>query len=409
MAGMPMPAAYRRLWWANAIDSTGDGAFAAAVPLLAITITRDPRLVSVVSAATFLPWLVLSLPVGAIVDRRDRITLMWQSQLLQASTVSVVAVLAAFGRAGIVVLAVLAFVLGSGEVVFGNASQSVLPDLVPKPLLHKANGQQYAIGTVGQLFVGPPLGSLLFGVAVGVPFGVDAASFAMSAALLATLPHVRREPFDHPPLRESITAGLHWLMTDRLLRTLAILLGINTFCGQFGTGTFVLLATQTLHVSARGYGLLLAGAAVGAVVGGLINAAVVARIGEAAALTTTLFGMVLAYLGMGLAPDVVVLGAFMAVNGLLVTLWNVVTVSLRQELVPTELLGRVNSVYRMLGWGFMPLGAVAGGFVAHAFGLRAPYVTASVIRLIGASAMLPTLLSALRAVRAPLGAEGPRV
>lgn len=403
-----MPAAYRRLWWANGIDSIGDGAFAAAVPLLAITITHDPRLVSVVSAATFLPWLVLSLPVGAIVDRRDRITLMWQSQLLQAVTVSVVAVLAAFGHAGIVDLAVLAFVLGSGEVVFGNASQSVLPDLVPTELLHKANGQQYAIGTVGQLFVGPPLGSLLFGIAVGLPFGVDAASFALSVALLVTLPHVRREPVPQPSMRASIAAGLRWLAGDRLLRTLAVLLGINTFCGQFGSATFVLLATQTLHVSASGYGLLLAGAAVGSIVGGLINARVVARIGEAAALGTTLAGMALAYLGMGLAPNAVVLGAFMAASGLLVTLWNVVTVSLRQELVPAELLGRVNSVYRMLGWGFMPLGAIAGGFVAHAFGLRAPYLAASLIRLIAAMAMAPALLSALRAVRAPQGAAGPR-
>jgi MFS family permease len=398
-----MPAAYRRLWWANGVDSVGDGAFAAAVPLLAITITHDPRLVSIISAATFLPWLVLSLPIGAIVDRRDRVTLMWQSQLVQAVVVTVIAILAAFGHAGIVDLAVLAFVLGTGEVVFGNASQSVLPELVPKALLHKANGQQYAIGTVGQLFVGPPLGSLLFGLAVGLPFGVDAASFAISAALLATLPRARRPPIAHPPLRESIAAGLHWLLGSRLLRSLAVLLGVNTFCGQFGSATLVLLATQTLQVSVRGFGLLLAAAAVGAVVGGLMNAPVAARIGEPAALLVSLAGMALTYLGMGLAPNAALLGAFMALNGLLVTLWNVITVSLRQELVPVELLGRVNSVYRMLGWGFMPLGVLAGGFVAHSFGLRAPYVAASVIRALAAVVVVPTLMTALRAVRAPLG------
>src|SRR5690349_14965849 len=129
--GVPMPPAYRRLQVANAVDSVGDGAFAAAVPLLAVTITHDPRLVSVVSAATFLPWLVLSLPIGAIVDRRDRVSLMWQSQVIQAVVAMIIAGMAAFDQAGIAELAVLAFVLGACEVLFGNAAQTVLPDLVP--------------------------------------------------------------------------------------------------------------------------------------------------------------------------------------------------------------------------------------------------------------------------------------
>jgi MFS family permease len=398
---MPMPPAFRRLWWASAIDNVGDGAFAAAVPLLAVTITHDPRLVSVVSAATFLPWLLLSLPIGALVDRRDRITLMWQSQAIQAAAVAAIAVLAAFGHAGIVDLAVLAFVLGGCEVVFGNASQSVLPDVVPKEDLHKANGQLTAIMTAGQLFVGPPVGSLLFGIAVGLPFGVDAASFAVSAALLATLPRRVHEQVVHPSFRRSIGEGLRWLTANRLLRTLAILLGINNFCGQLGNATLVLLATQTLHLTPRGYGVLLAGAAVGAFAGGLVNARVVAMIGELPALLTGLGGMAAVYLGIGLAPGAVLLGAFMALNGFFMTMWNVVTVSLRQELVPSGLLGRVNSVYRMVGWGFMPLGALTGGFVAHALGLRAPYVLAFAIRMIVFIAAVPVLMASLRATRAP--------
>jgi MFS family permease len=401
-----MPPAYRRLQVANAIDSVGDGAFAAAVPLLAVTITHDPRLVSVVSAATFLPWLLLSLPIGAVVDRRDRVSLMWQSQVVQAGVVTLIAVMAAFGQASITELAVLAFVLGGCEVLFGNAAQSVLPDLVPNDMLHKANGQQYAVMTGSQLFVGPPLGSLLFGIAVGLPFGVDAASFAISAALLATLPHARREPVEHQRLGRSIAEGLRWLMGNRLLRTLALLLGVNNFCGQFGNATLVLLATQVVHVSAGGYGVLLAGAAVGSVVGGLVNAGVVRRLGETAALLTAMAGMGLAYLGMGLSRDAVMLGAFLALNGFLVTLWNIVTVTFRQRLVPSGLLGRVNSVYRMVGWGLMPLGAISGGLVAHVFGLRAPYVAASGLRIAVFAFAVPVLLSALRAVREPQGAVG---
>jgi MFS family permease len=396
------------LWWASAVDNVGDGAFAAAIPLLAVTMTRDPRLVSVVSAATYLPWLLLSLPVGAIVDRYDRVLLMWRCQLGQAVAVAAVAVLAGCHLVGIGSLALLAFVIGTGEVVFGNAAQAVLPEIVPAPLLHKANGAQYAITTVGQLFVGPPLGSLLFGLAVAVPFGLDAGTFAISAALLATLPRSRLPATEPSPLRAAIAEGLRWLAGHRLLRTIALVLAANNFANAMGTATLVLLATQTLHLSATGYGVLLAGGAVGSVLGGLVNARIVARVGELPALVTALAANVVLYLGLGLAPDAVVLGALLAVNGFVTTLWNIVTVSLRQRVVPGELLGRVNSVYRLLAWGLIPLGSLAGGLVAHLLGLRAPYLAAAGLRAVALAVGLPALLGAVRAAsvfnRAPRGA-----
>jgi MFS family permease len=396
------------LWWASAVDNVGDGAFAAAIPLLAVTMTRDPRLVSVVSAATYLPWLLLSLPVGAIVDRYDRVLLMWRCQLGQAVAVAAVAVLAGCPQVGLRSLAQLAFVIGTGEVVFGNAAQAVLPEIVPAPLLHKANGAQYAITTVGQLFVGPPLGSLLFGLAVAVPFGLDAGTFAISAALLATLPRGRLPATEPSPLRAAIAEGLRWLAGHRLLRTIALVLAANNFANAMGTATLVLLATQTLHLSATGYGVLLAGGAVGSVLGGLVNARIVARVGELPALVTALAANVVLYLGLGLAPDAVVLGALLAVNGFVTTLWNIVTVSLRQRVVPGELLGRVNSVYRLLAWGLIPLGSLAGGLVAHLLGLRAPYLAAAGLRAVALAVGLPALLGAVRAAsvfnRAPRGA-----
>lgn len=391
-----LSAAYWRLWWAAAVDNVGDGAFAAAVPLLAVTITRDPRLISIVSAATYLPWLLLSLPAGAVVDRHDRVALMWRSQAIQAVIVGVVATLAVLGHVGIPTLAIMAFGLGACEVVFSNASQATLPDLVPARLLHKANGNQYSVTMIGQMFLGPPAGSLLFAVAVALPFGLDAGSFALSAALLATLPRRPRREVEHPPIRRSIAQGLRWLTAHRLLRTLALLLGVNTFCFQVGGVTLVLLATRTLHLTARGYGLLLAGGAIGSVLGGLVNARIVARIGALRALLAALIINVITFGGIGVSPDAIVLGALLAVNGFATTMWNIVTVSLRQEIVPAELLGRVNSVYRLLGWGLIPLGALTGGLIAHQFGLRAPYPIAGALRGIALIAALPVLVSAMR-------------
>ncbi|GIH18624.1 MFS transporter [Rugosimonospora africana] len=398
------------MWWAAAADSVGDGAFAAAVPLLAVTVTRDPRLVSVVSAATYLPWLLLSLPAGALVDRRDRVRLMWGSQAVQAVIVGLLAALVAVRHLTIPGLAVIAFGLGVCEVVFGNASQAVLPDIVAPSLVHRANAHQYTATVAGETFVGPPLGSMLFAVAVALPFGVDAGSFVLSAVLLAKLP-VRRSgsAAGHPPFRTAIVNALRWLAGHRLLRTLAVLLGVNTFCFQLGTVTLVLLATSTLHLSQRGYGWLLAAGAVGSVLGGLVNARIVARIGSLPALLVALAANVAVFLGIGFSPNATVLGALLAAGGFATTIWSVVTVSLRQRLVPAELLGRVNSAYRMVGWGLIPLGALAGGLTAHVFGLRAAYPIAGAVRGIALLAALPALLAAMRAVGdspgAPQGAS----
>ena len=389
---------YWRLWWANAISSTGDGAFVAALPLLAVTITRDPRLVSVVTAATYLPWLLLSLPAGAVVDRYDRATLMWRAQTVQAAVVTIIAILIVMHQADIEVLAAGGLLLGSAEVIFSNAAQAVLPALVPPELLPKANGSQQVSLTVGESFLGPPAGSLLFAAAAVLPFGLDAASFAGSAALLARLPRTGHAPKDakHPRIRAQIAEGLRWLARHRLLRVVAVLLGIYNFANQMGQAILVLLATQTLHVSTRGYGLLLAASAVGSVVGGLVNPILTRRMGMLPSLVLPALVDAAAFVGIGLAPGPVVVAALLASQGFAVAMWNVVTVSLRQRVVPGHLLGRVNSVYRMLGWGLMPLGALAGGFVAHAAGLRAPYIVAGLLCGLSALVAFPILLAAVR-------------
>jgi MFS family permease len=400
-------AAYWRLWWANAVDNAGDGAFAAALPLLAVTLTRDPRLISAVSVATYLPWLVVSLPAGALVDRRDRVTLMWQAQLVQGVAVTAVAVLVGVHLISIWTLACAGLCLGSAQVVFDNAAQSVLPSLVPKELLPRANGTQYVVQVIGGSFLGPPVGSALFALAPVAPFAVDAVSFAGSAALLTGLP--RRQPrMEKRGRREAgsergVTAGLRWLSRHQLLRIVVLMLAVSGFCGQMGAATFVLFATQTLHVSVRGYGLLLASSAAGSVIGGLVNPVLARRAGPVPLLVmVACTGPALA-VGMGLAPDAMVLGALMACGGFTTTLWNVVTVSMRQREVPAELFGRVNSVYRMLGWGTRPLGALAGGFVAEAAGLRAPFIVGGILRAVILLALLPALLAAAR----PPAPKGP--
>jgi MFS family permease len=404
-------AAYWRLWWANAVSTVGDGAFTAALPLLAVTITRNPELISLVAAVSYLPWLLLSLAAGVLVDRHDRATLMWRSQLVQCAVVAVLTGVVAIHAAGIAILAVAGFLLGSAQVVFSNAAQSVLPQLVPPSQLPKANGNQYAVQTAGQQFAGPPLGSFLFAAARALPFGLDAVSFAGSAVLLVRLP--ARQPAAQPQpaataddggMLSSIGGGLRWLRGHRLLRILAVLLGVNNFFGQMGYATMVLLATQTLHTGVRGFGLLLIASAVGSVSGGLLNPVLTRRVGELRSLIIACGANAVIYVGIGLAPSAspagaLVAGALLAANGFAVTMWNVVTVTMRQRAVPDDMLGRVNSAYKMLGWGMIPLGALAGGLVAQAAGLRAPWIIAGTLRGLVLLALLPALLAAARTLR----------
>jgi len=370
------------------------------MPLLTASLTHDPRIVSLVSAAAYLPWLLISLPAGAIIDRVNHARVMWMSQLGQAVVVAALAVVIAVGAVSVPLVIAAAFLVGIGEVMFGNASQSILPSAVRAEQLPRANGRLSIVQTVSQSFAGPPLGSVLFVAAVALPFGVDAATFAVSAALIMTIPRrVAALPAPRVSLRSSIAEGLRYLASHRVLRTLAVLLGLNNLAGTLGTATVVLFATQTLGMSEQLFGTLFLGSAVGAVLGGLVAPTVVRVLGELASTILAAALMAAPYLAAAFVSNGFQLAALLAVTGFAVILWNVVTVSLRQRIVPAGLLGRVNSVYKMVGWGLIPVGAVLGGWVAATWGLRAPLPVGGGIRVLVLLVALPSLVGGMRALR----------
>jgi MFS family permease len=388
--------AYRRLLWANTISSVGAGVYVSALPLLAYTVTRDPRLIALVSASAFVPWLVWSLPAGVIVDRSDRGVLMWRSQVVQGLIIAMIAVLLLVHAVDIALLILLGFLLGSAEVFFSNAAQSVLPELVPAADLPKANGNLQVSLTVGETFAGPPLGSFLFAVSRVLPFGLNAFTFFGSAALLSGLPKKPKPATAHAAMGTQIAEGLSYLLRHRLLRVVALLLGVMGFASQMGQATLVLLAVRTLHTGTQGYGLLWTASAIGSILGGLTNPVLTRRLGMLPSLIIAMLAEAAVFAGTGLAPDAIVAGVLFAGNGYFVTMWNVVTVTLRQRIVPGELLGRVNSVYRMIGWGLFPVGAVAGGFVAKELGYRAPYTVGGLVIALAGVVTLPALIRASR-------------
>jgi MFS family permease len=385
----PLGRDYRRLWTAAGVSTLGDGVRLAALPLLAASITRDPGAVAAVTLAGGLPWLLFSLLSGAVVDRVDRKRVMWMVDSGRALVMFGLATAVVSDATSIPLLVVVAFLLGTGETLFDNAAQSLMPSVATRDRLEEANSRLYAVQISSQEFVGPPVGSLLFAAAMAAPFFLDAGSFVAAAALvlgIRTAPRTPRPAAERSRLWSEIADGLRWLWRHRLLRTLALMLGVWNLLTTAAGAVFVLFATEDLHMPTAGYGLLFSAGAVGSIVGSVFATRIIRGVGPGRALLTAVVVSGLSYFVVALTSNAYLVGVMGAIGSMVAIVWNVITVSLRQAIIPDELLGRVNSVYRFLGWGMMPIGAALGGVIASAFGLRATYWIGGAVLLAMASA-----------------------
>ena len=398
-----LPGAYWRQFAASGISNLGDGVNFAAMPLLAVSLTDDVRLIAAVSFAGMIPWLLLSLPAGVYIDRWNRRTVMVVADSIRAAVFLAIAALVAVDVFSIWALLSLMCVVGCCEVFFDMSAQAHLPSLVAPEQLQRANGMLYSAEVILNSFVGLPVGAWLFVIASGVPFGINGASFALAAALVATItPHgastaANPDPTGDPtPARPHFVAelrtGMTWLWGHRSLRTLAILLGVTNMSLMFGESIFVKFAFRYLGVGARGYGILLAAMSVGAIVGGLVGDRIAARLGVSASIIGAYAIFAVADVVRASFPNVVVVTGMSVAVALAGTVWNVITVSYRQRVIPADLFGRVNSAYRFIGTGSIALGALIGGQVAHLVGLRAPFFLGSLVTLVALAWGLPTLV-----------------
>lgn len=355
----------------------------AALPLLAATLTRNPVLISGVFFASRLPWLVLGLFSGAVVDRADRKRVMVRADLIRVVILGALGAFVLVGEASLPMLYVAAFLVGVAQTFFDNAAIAAIPAMVPAEQLEHVNGQIFGAQMIMLEFIGPVIGSVLYGRAAWSPFLLDSVSFGVSALLIFSL--AMRLSSQHPQsvsdrsIRGDVAAGLGWLWHHPVVRTLAVMVGILAFVAQAILAILVLFALRVLHLSTDGYGLLLAAAGVGSLAGNILAPRVSSRLGARRCLIVSIVLSGVAYLGIYPLDNPVFVGMLLAVNGFSIALWNVVTVSLRQMIVPSHLAGRVNSVYRMLAWGGLSLGSLAGGFISHQAGLRAPFLLGGVV------------------------------
>ncbi len=385
MARRSLGGNFNRLWTAGSVSNLGDGVVLAAMPLLAESISRSPTTIAIVTAAGTLPWLVFSLVGGAIADRVDRRRAMSFVDGFRFAVLALLGFALVTGVESIPLLVIVSFSLGLAETVFDNAAQAILPSIVADDLLETANGRLEGAQIVANQFAGPPIGAWLFGLTAAAPFFLDAASFAVAALLVLTLRGSFRAPRDldtQATVRADIAEGLRWLFRHRILRSLAIALGVMNLVGMAAMTILVLYAKDVLGLTNIQFGLLLTTEAAGAVLGSMMAARLAARFGNGVTLVAAITVSAASFLVPALWAQPVAVAASLAVGGFGGLVWNVLTVSMRQSLVPDELLGRVNSAYRLFGWGTMPLGAISGGLIAHGFGLRAPFLVAGIVALV---------------------------
>jgi MFS family permease len=373
----PLGPNYRKLWIASTISNLGDGVRLTALPLMAAELTRRPAQIAAIDFASTLPWFLFALLAGAFVDRVDRRHAMGVANIVRALLIGALALSVLADNATMVLLYVAAFLLGCAETVFDNASQAILPAVVRKDQLERANGRMYAAEFISNQFAGPPLGAFLFVTAAASPFFLDSASFLIAALLILSFSGSFRTPREEgapkTSIRADIVEGLRWLWHHKLLRVLAIMLGTWNGLNTAAFSIFVLFALQILDVSEIGYGILMSTLVIGSVAGSLAGSAVSRLLGPGTTLLLSIVIGSLMALVIAFTSNPYVVGAMFAIEGFVTVVWNVITVSMRQAIIPDRLLGRVNSVYRLFGWGSMPIGAVLGGFLGTTFGLRAPY------------------------------------
>ena len=390
------------------MSNLGDGVTLVAGPLLAASLTRDPRLVAGLAVAQRLPWLLFSLVSGALVDRLDRRLVMVRVDAARAVVVGLLGVAVLADAATLPLLYAVFFALGTAETLFDNAAVSILPAVVPAGQLSRANGRLLGAQMVANELVAPPLGGWLFAAAAAVPFLVDAGSFAAAAALVAAMGGrfrvERPEGAAATTLRGEIAEGVRWLARHQLLRILAVAIALMNLTLSATLSISVLYAQDRLGLGSVGYGLLLSSLAVGGIAASLVAERVIGWLGPA---TTMRLGLVIessTHLVLALARSPVLVGGIFALFGFHAMTWSVISVSLRQELIPARLLGRVNSAYAVFGFGSHALGAVAGGLLAARYGLTAPFWCSFAIMTALTLACWPVLSTrAIAQARARLG------
>ncbi|MDP9372215.1 MAG: MFS transporter, partial [Chloroflexota bacterium] len=368
-----------KLWAAQTVSQFGSQVTLFALPLVAaLTLGASPAQMGILSAVEFAPFLLLGLVAGVWVDRLPRRAILIATDLARAALLLAIPAAALAGRLSMGLLYAVAALTGCCTVFFDVAYQSYLPALVRRDDLAEGNGKLEASRSVAQI-AGPGLAGGLVQL-VTAPFAllVDAVSFLLSGFALALI-RAREGRASGPTgggrILAEIGEGLRVVLHSPLLRPIAACTATANLFGTIGQAIFVLYVTRQLGIGPGLLGVIFAAGNLGA----LLGAAAASRVARRCGLGATIIGSI-TFGGLGgllvpLAggPRAVAVPLLIAGQALLTfggVMYNVNQVSLRQAITPGRLLGRMNATMRFIVWGTIPVGALTGGFLGEAIGLR---------------------------------------
>ena len=348
--------------------------FVTAFPLLAAILTRDPVLIAGITISTRLPWLLFSIFTGAIADRSDRRKLMIGADLARMVIVGALGAAIVLDVVTIWQLYVCAFLLGICETLHVNSAQAFIPAIVRQDQLLPANARFASAQIVSTQFIGPPLGVALFNATRSLPFLADAVTFAGSAGLIATIPdeHAVEKPTTR--FRDDVLDGLRFLRDHKPLRRLTEILAFVNFFYFAAISLLVLYNAEILGGTDITFTALSVGAAVGTVVSRFFIQRLVDRCGTTTTMVISMWLWAIATTVMALTSNAPTAIASNVVLGIGTGLWLSLNTTLRQQLTPSRMLGRMNAASRTVSWGIVPFGAAFGGLAARLLGLRGPFI-----------------------------------
>lgn len=366
----------------TALTNLADGVTKVALPLMATMLTASPALVAGVSVTLTLPWLLVALHVGVLVDRADRRVLLWIADITRLVVVAALLAMVLTDGVTLPLLYIGGLTLGIAEVVAQTAASALIPDAVARPGRERANAWVAGAETVCNEFCGPLIGGILVAgstaVALGVVFGGYVAGILV---LLLLVGKFRVEPvWSAKPasVHEQIVEGLKCLWNEKLLRLMALSLSVLCACWGAWLALMPLFATTAMGLDAKGYGIMLSALGVGGLMGAVSTTTLNRLFGRRNVMLADLIGT----FAMVAIPVVttnlwaVSAGAFF--GGLGGTLWTVNSRTISQHLVPGSMLGRYSAASRLFSWGAMPIGAALVGVLAEFFGIRIAFAVFAV-------------------------------
>ncbi|MCM6776789.1 MFS transporter [Nocardia sp. CDC159] len=366
----------------TALTNLADGATKVTLPLLATQVTHAPGLIAGVGVVLTLPWLLVALHVGVLVDRFDRRLLLWLADGVRAASMAALLILTVSGSLSIGVLYLVGMILGIAEVVALTAAGAMIPAAVPTCGRERANAWIGGAETVCNEFAGPLVGGLL--VAAGATAAVGATGVAYVAAtvlltlLVGTFRPVRTADVASG-VHQRIAEGLSFLWRQPTLRMMALVLTVLCACWGAWLAVIPALAVTQWHYTPMEYGLTMS--ALG--VGGLVGAASVGWMNRVLGMKWALFAdLVGTFLMVGtpaLTANIALVACTAFAGGMGGVLWSVNARTLSQSLVSDELLGRYNAAARLFSWGAMPIGGLLGGALAQWGGADRAFAVFAVI------------------------------